>query len=571
MYQKQNAHNPAQDFSTSTTMAAVYSSSPSISGDDDSSVPGTYHILADEETLFQSGHNGTATSNTNTINNPIRTAKNGQIILVPQPTNSPNDPLNWSSWRKYWHMILVCFVAGLTAATSNDAGSAQDSMNQELGISWDAMNTAAGVLFVGIAVFCFLLSPSSFLYGRKISYLICILIGLGGSVWFALVQTTRDSVWNQLFVGASEAAAEAQVQLSLSDIFFQHQQGSAIGVYIIATSVGTYLGPLIAGYLADGPGWRWIAWCGVIVSGAFFLVLVFTLEETYFDRDHYNKQQADMATTAVCEKQETAVEVSEPRKSYWSSIAIITLAVNLKGTGFKQYIQRLWLTTRVFLFPPVLYAGLQWGAQDIFLTFYMTTMAEDWIEPPYNYSDAAVGLMNVPLIIGALIGCIYGGYFADKFVQYYAKHYNHGVFEPESRLYLLLPTSIISPIGMFMFGIGTAHHWPWLATYFGLGFIGFGWGCAGDLSMSYLMDAYPEMVLEGMVGVSVINNMLACIFTFACQSWIDHQGTFKTYIALGCISFIIFSTTLPMIMYGKSCRRRTKSMYVKFLRRRDGC
>lgn len=32
--------------------------------------------------------------------------------------------------------------------------------------------------------------------------------------------------------------------------------------------------------------------------------------------------------------------------------------------------------------------------------------------------------------------------------------------------------------------------------------------------MAYLMDAYPDMVLEGMVGVAVVNNSLACIFTF---------------------------------------------------------
>ncbi len=50
--------------------------------------------------------------------------------------------------------------------------------------------------------------------------------------------------------------------------------------------------------------------------------------------------------------------------------------------------------------------------------------------------------------------------------------------------------------------------------YVGLGMIGFGWGCAGDLSLAYLMDCYPEMILEGMVGVAVINNTLACVFTF---------------------------------------------------------
>ena len=48
--------------------------------------------------------------------------KHGDIVLVPQPTESPNDPLNWSIGRKILHSSLVLFVVGLTAATSNIAG-----------------------------------------------------------------------------------------------------------------------------------------------------------------------------------------------------------------------------------------------------------------------------------------------------------------------------------------------------------------------------------------------------------------------------------------------------------------
>ena len=57
------------------------------------------------------------------------------VALAPQPSDSPNDPLNWSSWRKYWHTFLVLFIVGFTAATSNDEGSAQYGMNSQLGIS----------------------------------------------------------------------------------------------------------------------------------------------------------------------------------------------------------------------------------------------------------------------------------------------------------------------------------------------------------------------------------------------------------------------------------------------------
>lgn len=35
--------------------------------------------------------------------------KNADIILVPQPSNNPNDPLNWPIWQKDLILILYCF------------------------------------------------------------------------------------------------------------------------------------------------------------------------------------------------------------------------------------------------------------------------------------------------------------------------------------------------------------------------------------------------------------------------------------------------------------------------------
>jgi hypothetical protein len=49
----------------------------------------------------------------------VKTAKDGHTILIPQPSDDPNDPLNWSSARK--HVIL--FIMSI-AAFLPDYGSA---------------------------------------------------------------------------------------------------------------------------------------------------------------------------------------------------------------------------------------------------------------------------------------------------------------------------------------------------------------------------------------------------------------------------------------------------------------
>lgn len=519
----------------------------------------------------------------------ISSGADTEVILIPAPTDSPEDPLNWSAPRRYWHAFLILLIVAFTAATSNDAGTAGNGMNADLGISWDAINVAAGVLFVGIGYCTLLLGPAPFLYGRRISYLICLVFSIIGSVWMARVQTTQDNIWNQLFVGASESCAEAMAQLSLSDLFFQHRRGLVLGLYVLAVSIGTFTGPLVAGFITDSDilGWRWVGWLAAIISGAMLVLFYFGLEETSFDRKHtiegleVPSRQSQIAKADSANEKSATVTSTSPKvtldeefgsmkgKTYFQRIALITPSPTLIGTGFKQYLHRLWLLLRVFAFPAVLYSGLQWGAQDAWLTFYLTVQEDNWYDAPWYYTDAAVGIMNVPTLIGACIGCIYGGWFSDHFVMWMARR-NNNIFEAEQRLWLMFPVALIAPAGLMLFGIGSDKGWSWPWPYVGLGFVGFGWGCAGDLSMAYLMDAYPDMVLEGMVGVSVINNTIGCIFTFSAQYWMDAQSLSLVFIEIGVLSFVFIMTTAPMIYWGKACRKWTQKRYQAFVEIRDG-
>lgn len=38
------------------------------------------------------------------------TGKNKEVILVPQPSNSPNDPLNWPLWQRDLILLVYCYA-----------------------------------------------------------------------------------------------------------------------------------------------------------------------------------------------------------------------------------------------------------------------------------------------------------------------------------------------------------------------------------------------------------------------------------------------------------------------------
>jgi hypothetical protein len=68
-------------------------------------VPGT--VLLDEE----------AASNDIAALLKRGTGRNAHIVLAPQPSEDPNDPLNWSRWRKDLNFAVLCYGTVLTSAT----------------------------------------------------------------------------------------------------------------------------------------------------------------------------------------------------------------------------------------------------------------------------------------------------------------------------------------------------------------------------------------------------------------------------------------------------------------------
>jgi hypothetical protein len=82
-------------------------------------------------------------------------------------------------------------------------------------------------------------------------------------------------------------------------------------------------------------------------------------------------------------------------------------------------------------------------------------------------------------------------------------------------------------------------------------------------------DSLSDMVLEGMVGVAVINNTLAMAFTFICSPWID-SGMENCFIVLGLLGVLVMGLSLPMAIFGKRTRRWSRDRYMTFVQIRDG-
>lgn len=87
-----------------------------------------------------------------------------------------------------------------------------------------------------------------------------------------------------VLLGLGAAPFEALVAISIADVWFVHERGSKLGVYVFGLAFGSFIGPLCSGYMAVNQGWRWIYWWGCILSGTLLVLFFFTFEESRFIR-----------------------------------------------------------------------------------------------------------------------------------------------------------------------------------------------------------------------------------------------------------------------------------------------
>lgn len=79
---------------------------------------------------------------------------------------------------------------------------------------------------------------------------------------------------------------ETMCEITISDVFFEHERGRWVGVYAFALMFSSYIAPLVAGFIAEGMNWKWVFYWGSIFNGVCLVFLFFFFEETNYVREH---------------------------------------------------------------------------------------------------------------------------------------------------------------------------------------------------------------------------------------------------------------------------------------------
>ncbi|KAH7177260.1 amidohydrolase family-domain-containing protein [Fusarium sp. MPI-SDFR-AT-0072] len=489
-----------------------------------------------------------------------------EIILVPTPSQDPNDPLNWSKRRKAWNFTLVLAVTVAFFSAIVMQMVLWQQMIIDMHVTYDQLNYGVAFNSAGLALGSFLFIPLARKYGSRPCYILSTGLMAAVSWWSGRMETVGEMYVTNFLSGLAASINETISEITIADLFFVHQRGTANGFYIMAVMVGQFVCPCIVGVQAAAQDWRWTYYTTGIVLTVLFLLFIFFFEETKFipvtigeTRNTSSqgpptlKNPKDDPTQADVQDSDLSSETHPPRLTYKQRMRFIT---RTDEPLWRNYLVPL----KMFLFPHVLFSALQVASCVAFLILLTSSISMIFSAPPYNFNTAGVGLMSLGPFVGNFLGSVYGGVLGDWVVVKLAKR-NKGIFEPEMRLYILLLPALLMGGGLVFFGISADKGWHWIYPSIGGAMFGFGMASMIDISCTIVIDIYQTLTAEAFISVTFIRNIPSIGVPFGVVGWISSIGISKLFIISGCVATLVCLLFIPCAIWGRRVRENTWQMY----------
>ncbi len=322
------------------------------------------------------------------------------------------------------------------------------------------------------------------LFGRKPLFMFAISCFLAGSVFALLAQDMSLLIFGRVLQGIGGGGMMILSQSIIASVVPPRERGKYMGIMGSAFAVSSVAGPLIGGWLTEGPGWRWAFAInfplGIIalIAAAVFLKIP---KQTHGPRPKIDV--GGMALISVITSCIVLVSAWGGHDYAWGSWqinglivvgALAIIAFVIVEAKVSEPVIPLWLfKNRDFLLSTI--AGLFIGVSMFGVLSYMPT----YLQMVHGIDATVAGLMMVPMMGTMLISSTLTGFVVARTGKY--KRY---------------PLTGILLIGVSLILLSTLEaDSPVWEPMVGLALLGLGLGLSMQILVLVVQNAFPvEMV-----------------------------------------------------------------------------
>lgn len=172
-----------------------------------------------------------------------------------------------------------------------------------------------------------------------------------------------------------------------------------------------------------------------------------------------------------------------------------------------SFLREIWLPWYLFTFPIVQFSSFLVSFPASAALVVSLSEAQAFAAPPYNYTPQTIGLFNLAVLIGGLLGLFTNGPWSDWVAAYLTRR-NNGIREPEMRLPAMIPYMLLLVLGSVVMAVGYDNYWPWQAIVIvGYGALGMQVAAIPSIASTYGIDSYKPVTGSLFVTITVNKNI----------------------------------------------------------------
>lgn len=391
-----------------------------------------------------------------------------EIEFVTFVTDDPNNPHNWKPWVRWTYTIilsiLVICVAYGSACITGGLGTVQDQYH----VGSEAAILSCSLMVLGFSFGPLIWSPVSDLYGRRIAYFVSMGLYTIFNIPCALSPNLGGLLVSRFLCGVFSSSALCLVGGSIADMFPAATRGKAIAFFAYSPYCGPVFGPLVNGFVSVSTGrMDLIFWINMAFAGVMWITVAF-IPETYAPvilKNRAVKLRKETGNPKIMTEQEAqGISVNEMMRACLFRPLVFTVTEPvLVATCF--YVCLIYSLLYAFFFAfPVVFGEL------------------------YGYGDNYVGLMLIPILIGASFALCTTFWCESQYLKLIQRRKP----TPEDRLLGAKIGAPFAAIALWILGATSEKHVIWVGpASSGIAF-GYGMVLIYYSLNNYIIDCYVQ-------------------------------------------------------------------------------
>ncbi|KAJ5490478.1 Major facilitator superfamily domain general substrate transporter [Penicillium expansum] len=465
-----------------------------------------------------------------------------KVIVVDFDGDHPQD---WPASRKWTLMATIAIPLFLMPLSSTITTPTVNVIADEFHTTSSITGPLALSLFLLMySMGPILLGPFSELYGRwpvlQVGSLFYLFFNLGAGFSTSMTQLLIF----RLLSGTGASASLAVGSSIVGDVFRKEERGLPVALVSLGPVLGSCLGPIVGGFIADYTTWRWAFWSTSLAAGAFLVVCFIVARETYAPILLLRKKATLMAEASRQGKDDGSVWKTPFEKD------------ETVGQLYRRTISRsvYFLGTQPIIQALACYYGYLYG-----IVYLLLSGFSDLWTTRYHMNVSTGSLNYIAPCIGYAIGAQICAFLTDRVYRYQVAK-NNGVGKPEFRLPIMVPASFLVPIGLLIYGWSAEYQTHWIVPDIGIALPLMGATIIFQCCSQYLLDTFPVYAASANGAVYIVRGFTGFGFPLFSPVMYEKLGygwgnSLLTFLALaiGC--------PIPLILWKYGERLRALSNF----------